>query len=331
MATFCLLLTSCAVFRSNQNIQSIRMAYEKGSNINYGRTIAIDFYAVYPDGKEKKITKKGNLTVSTIGGEFNQGNFLIEPKPQSFDLTELVINAQYQTEYDTLSFSETIPFNYKGNLWVNFKGENGLNGKSGDNKSTPLLFRDGKKGEDGLEGENGKDGPNITVKIWRLATSSEYRLAVTNVDSNLTYYYRFLDSGSEIHINADGGDGGRGGNGGDGGNGKDGEIKDDKSKLPGDAGNGGNGGNAGNGGNGGSVYIFLHSNASSLKDRIIVSNIGGKSGLAGNKGDAGKAGSPASGQAPAEEGIDGIDGSTGVRGKSGPAYQLIIEHFDIEE
>ncbi|MDA7802996.1 hypothetical protein N8987_00275 [Crocinitomix sp.] len=320
-------LMGCAILRGSADIKQISMVYDSNANINYNNTFPLDFYAVYADGKKKKISKRSDLIVTIINGLYTDGMLKITPRPEVLIEEIVTISATYITELDTFKISQSIPFNHKGYLVIPFSGANGLEGEEGDGKSTPLLLRDGKDGEDGLNGGNGEDGAYISVRIWKENSSEFYRIEVSDLSNNTTYHYRFKNNGNSIHIEANGGSGGNGGDGGKGGNGKDGELSDDKTKAPGDAGNGGNGGI---GGNGGSVFIYLHPNAAELKEIISVYNMEGGAGLAGKKGLAGRTGNPDTDQEAAPEGIDGIDGQSGIAGQKGEPFQLFIEHFDFE-
>lgn len=323
-------ISSCALLKGNKEIESIKFKYQTDTPINYGETFTLTTLAYYKNGKTKDISSKNDLKITVMGGIYKNGRIQIECKPEILMPDTIYVQAEYVTETKTFSHKEAIPFNYLSPLTVIFRGENGVNGENGKNRSTPLLFKDGKTGEDGFIGQDGENGHDLTVNIWKEAETERYRVKVTDLTTNKTYQYTYKNNGFEIRFDVTGGNGGTGGEGGEGGDGKDGLISDKKTRLPGDGGTGGNGGNGGLGGTGGSVYVFLHPNAKELEQKITVYNFGGDGGQAGAGGPGGKGGKPAEGQDLTPDGTSGGNGWNGEKGQQGPILQLIIDHFDIE-
>ena len=325
-----LLFTSCALFKGKKEIDHLEFEFSPQSKINYGHSFQVKTKAVYKSGKKKDITTKKDLNVNCKGGSYDNGTVTIDGYPKAWSRDTIDLTAQYIIGDKTFDLKDSIPFNYQGDLTITLRGNNGANGEDGKNRSTPLIFRDGKDGEDGEIGGNGENGHDLSVNIWKDPNRSIYRIKVVDLVTNVTYYYTYKDEGFAIKFDVSGGTGGNGGDGGNGSSGKDGEITEKKSKNPGDGGNGGNGGVGGKGGNGGAVYIFLHPNAKDLQNKIAIYNFGGAGGQAGDFGSAGSAGSPAEGQADANDGASGAPGVIGETGLDGPAVQVTIEDFDIE-
>ncbi len=327
---FLILLSGCAVFNRNRTVDKIKMEYSTEANINYGYSFKLNTILVYTDGKEKKITGKKELTVTASGATYQNGRLYIDGYPDSLKKDVIEVKATYVQDEKSHTVSETIPFNYNGELKIDFSGKAGAEGNSARNRSTPLIGRNGNDGDHGTDGAAGENGHDLTVNIWKMAKTDMYGVKVVDLVDNNVYYYRYKDKGFGIRILVNGGNGGNGGDGGDGGNGKEGSIKDGKNKSPGDGGNGGNGGNGAIGGNGGTVYVFLHTNANEIQRKITVLNHGGQGGKLGQAGDAGKAGAAAAGQNAAQGGQKGIGGVPGTMGNQGEPVEIIIEDFDYE-
>ncbi|NOQ75392.1 MAG: hypothetical protein GQ574_25500 [Crocinitomix sp.] len=325
-----LFLSSCAIFKGNKEIVGLKFSYSPTAEINYGSSFAIKTRLVYENGKEKDITDKKDLSITVNGGTYRKGKISIGGYPATLRSDTVHIKAVYTFNDKEYKLSEAIPFNYNSALIVDFRGETGVNGEDGDNKGTPLLLRNGKTGGVGLNGAQGADGQELSVNIWKETEGERYRISTTNLITNITYQYTYIDKGFGIRFDVSGGRGGTGGDGGDGGDGKDGIISEKKTKTPGDGGDGGNGGNGGNGGFGGLVYIFLHPNAAELKNKIAVYNFGGPPGVAGKAGKAGKGGEPAGGQDQVPDGVIGADGVDGENGQQGQIIEVVVEDFDIE-
>lgn len=323
-------LAGCALFKGNKEIERLKFVYDANATINYGHSFSVKTMIVYKGGKEKEITSKKELQVTVKGASYNKGRIYIDGYPETLRSDTIYLSAEYIKDDKTYSLKEAIPFNYQGDLQIEFKGEKGANGSNGKSRSTPIIFRDGKDGEDGYEGEMGKNGDDLSVNIWKDPQTGLYRIKVMNLNTSKTYHYTYKDAGFGIRFDVNGGNGGDGGDGGDGSDGKDGEITEKKTKSPGDGGNGGNGGIGGTGGTGGTVYVFIHPNAKEIQNKIAVYNFGGSGGQAGEGGKAGDAGKPAEGQDEANPGVDGAPGAIGPDGLQGAPFQITVEDFDIE-
>lgn len=322
-------LVSCSIFRSDKDIVDIEINYDKDAAIHYGREFNVNVYAIYKNGKRRNISRKSDLSVNVEGGDFTNGTVKIEQYPTSWLPDSLKVEATYSTETDSFSTQKSIPFNYKGELKLDFSGQAGTDGRKGKDRGTPLLFRDGNDGGDGEKGNNGEQGNDLTVLIWKAPNHDYYRIKITDLIANINYYYTYRYTGSPLIIMSNGGMGGEGGNGGDGGTGKNGVSTDEKDKRPGDGGNGGNGGDGGMGGDGGTVYITFHPNAIALKDVITVYNFGGDGGQGGLAGEAGEPGDPANEQDAGEYGVEGNSGQMGLNGNMGETI-IVTEPFDFE-
>lgn len=323
-------LTGCTLFKGNKEIERLKFVYDANATINYGHSFSVKTMIVYKGGKEKEITSKKELRITIKGANYKKGTIYIDGYPETLRSDTIYMSAEYIKDNKTYSLKEAIPYNYQGDLLVEFRGEKGANGANGKSRSTPIIFRDGKDGEDGYAGESGENGDDLSVNIWKDTLTGLYRIKILNLNTTKTYHYTFKDAGFGIRFDVNGGNGGDGGDGGDGSDGKDGEITEKKTKSPGDGGNGGNGGIGGIGGNGGMVYVLIHPNAKEIQSKIAVYNFGGNGGLAGEGGKAGNAGKPAEGQGDANSGLDGAPGAIGEVGLQGAPFQITVEDFDIE-
>jgi hypothetical protein len=330
MALAFLFLSGCVIFKGKKEVKGLKFSYAPIAEINYGATFSIKTKLVYENGKEKDITDKKDLSITVIGGTYHKGIISIGGYPEALRSDTVHVKAYYTINDKEYQLKEAIPFNYKGDLVLNFRGDNGANGADGDNKGTPLLLKDGKTGGEGQIGVEGGIGQDLSVNIWKELKGNRYRITATNLITNKTFQYTYKDNGFGIRFDVSGGVGGAGGDGGDGGNGKDHMISEKKTKTPGDGGDGGNGGNGGNGGTGGTVYIFIHPNAEELVNKIAVYNAGGSGGIAGKAGKPGKGGTPVGGQDQVPDGITGVDGLAGELGLTGPEYEIAVEDFDIK-
>ena len=325
-----LILTACATMKGGKKAKELRIDYNSAAEINYGYTLQVDFYAVYANGKDKKLTHKSDLKIEVTGATYSDGQLYIEGYPEQFGRDVIDLRATYSGKDDSLVKEISIPFNYRGPLKLIFTGDAGTDGKKGSKGGMEMVFRNGLNGGDGTDGAQGRDGHNLSVYIWKDESTQQYKIRVNNLEDQKSYYYNYLDSGAGITIDVSGGAGGTGGKGGDGGDGKDGRITDKKTKEPGSGGNGGNGGNGGQGGNGGMVYLFIHPNAAELQNRIAIYNFGGAGGAGGPAGDPGKAGKPLEGQEAKADGTTGLPGEPGPSGSQGNATTISIEAFDPE-
>ena len=324
-----LVLPGCSMFKGNKKPVKLELRYESTATINYGCSFDLKSYILYSNGKEKEVTGKDELEVNVSGADYRKnGKVTIDAYPKKLSTNTISVQASYTKDDINLQAQLVIPFNYHGDISLNFFGSNGTQGTTGEKGGTALLFRDGKEGGTGGNGNLGGNGDNLTVYIWK-DSIDYYFIRVHNLTSTQKYIYKVKKLDYYLFLRSAGGNGGQGGEGGEGGPGKDGSVTEDKVKEPGDGGKGGQGGNGGNGGNGGDVYVFIHTNAAEVKDHISVLNYGGNGGAAGTGGKAGKAGTPVTGQVAGTDGAKGIDGSSGYNGNSGNT-QLIIEAFDIE-
>lgn len=319
----------CSVFQSSKKPVDLKLSYDSSAPINYGTSFELKAWLVYSNGKEKLVTGKDELSVTVRGATYGyKGSIYIENYPVQLTNNVISVNASYNREEIHLQDSIQIPFNYKSDVTLSFRGSSGSKGDKGETGSTALLFRDGKEGGAGGSGTNGTAGDNLSVHVWKDSIDFYY-IRVTNLTTSRKYWYKIKDSGYGFRFDVTGGYGGQGGDGGDGGPGKDGVANDNKVKEPGDGGAGGTGGTGGNGGNGGGVYIFIHPNAAALQTQFYANVFGGSGGAGGEGGKGGKAGTPLTGQSAASDGSSGISGSSGYSGETG-AFQILVEEFDIE-
>jgi hypothetical protein len=321
--------TSCAVFQGNKKPVALELRYNKAAFINYGYSVELNSILIYSNGKEKDVTNKDELKVTVQGAFYTKGSFRIDNYPKKLSTNLIRVSASYVKDDVNLSASLEIPFNYKGDVQLNFAGKSGSSGEKGSKGSTPLLFRDGNTGGDGTVGGEGFAGDNLTVYVWK-DSGDFYFIKVNNLTSSQNYIYKIKNEGYGFKFNVNGGPGGNGGDGGDGGDGKDGSNNNNKLKAPGNGGPGGTGGLGGTGGRGGSVYIFVHPNASDIQYKFAVYNFGGSGGSGGAGGDGGKPGTPLTGQAAGNAGTKGQNGSGGYSGANGDVVQILVEEFDIE-
>ncbi|MEO9533053.1 MAG: collagen-like protein [Crocinitomicaceae bacterium] len=326
---FTLILSSCGTARLGAP-QEISIKYDTKKDVHYGKTIPFSVYVKYEKGATKDVTKKSETTYVIEGGRISGEQIIVEDRPLSFEVDKVVVKATYTLKDEKLEKTITIPFNYKGDLIIDFSGEDGMDGEDGKNRGSALLSRDGKDGDDGGDGENGGDGNTISAYIYKDTINHFYKIKVSNIDDGKNYYYKTKDFSHKIKFLADAGHGGDGGDGGNAGDGKDAKVKEDKTKDAGDGGDGGNGGNGGNAGNAGSVFVFIHPSAYSLKEIISGSSNPGIPGVAGTAGEAGVAGTVLEGQEYKQDGVPGVPGFAGVHGSVGSGVMISVEDFDID-
>ncbi len=323
------LFASCAALNSNKKITGLRIDYDTETAINYGAIFPIEVFAVYPNGKDRKITGNDELIVDIAGAVYEDGKVIVGAYPESFGENTIRIMAKRISKSDTVMTERIIPFNYASDLTILFYGSSGARGADGDDAGYIALFRDGSSGSSGSDGANGGSGSQLELLCWRDEIDSSYKFQVKQLSTEKNYFYRYFDRGFLVVVNVNGGTGGMGGDGGDGRDGKSGTQTEKKSKDPGSGGNGGNGGNGGIGGSGGFVRVIIHPNAIEIAEKIVVYNDGGLGGTGGTGGSPGKAGTPLDGQAVASDGYTGSSGSSGIQGQSGPEIVIKIEEFDI--
>ena len=329
LSFFAIVLSACGLFKPKV-VESFEIRIDNNQNIMYGEEVEVDFFVTYTNGKTKNVTNWDEVTVSVRGGSYNNGYVSLPNYPNQFIEDNFTVEATYTDEAINLSASQTIEYNYRDYLRIDYPGSLGENGLDGSDGGTPLLFRDGKTGDDGGIGGTGFTGDDLSVFIWNDVETGKLKIKVENLTQGTTSYFTYIINDKGLKINVSGGRGGNGGNGGDGGDGKDGKTKNDKKKEPGDGGYGGDGGQGGTGGTGGSVTVFLHENAKAFKSYIYVTNIGGEGGVGGDGGQGGKGGLPLTGQEAGTPGVEGDPGPNGLIGSPGPQPTILIQEFDIE-
>jgi hypothetical protein len=323
-------LYSCGTIRKLGTPVGIKIEVDESENIYYGHRFKLRTYMVYDKGFTKEITGKSGLSYRIKGGTNKKERITAEWYPTSFTGDTIFAEVTYSKKNYLFTAKKAFPFNYKGNLVLDFNGQNGSSGADGGNGGTSILFRSGKDGDPGLDGDVGDNGHDLTMHAYKNPNNDFFYIRLTDLVTSNSYYYKYKDLGYPIKIYSNGGKGGKGGDGGNGGDGKDGVITEKKTKSPGDGGNGGIGGNGGPGGNGGAVYVFLHPSAQVLQSKITLFNFGADGGEAGPGGKAGKAGDPEDGQNEALNGVEGNSGYPGVKGENGPVILITIEEFDID-
>jgi hypothetical protein len=309
---------------------AIEVRYDKNAEINYGHSFKARTYLKYSSGKEKEISDKKE-TEYKVSGANAKGNYISIPSyPENFQNDTIQVEVSYVKNELSFTTKKRIPFNYKGDLILNFQGAKGGSGADGSSGGTALLFRDGKDGDTGAVGGNGQTGHDITILVYKSAESGLYHMKVTDLNASATYYFKNKDAGFPIKIYSNGGTGGTGGDGGSGGDGKNGKKTEKKEKQPGDGGDGGDGGQGGSGANGGAVFITIHPSAEGIQSRIVTFVTGGQSGGGGAGGIAGNPGDPLEWQAGGKAGNAGNPGPAGLLGNNGPVIQVSVEDFDID-
>lgn len=211
-----------------------------------------------------------------------------------------------------------MPYNYKGDLVLNFSGRSGKDGsgigvRSGTADDSP------DDGRDGTDGGNGSDGPTIHVYVDMIHDGAldTYLLliSVNNKDTEKEYIYRLNPIGSKCTVYSRGGDGGKGGDGEYGGNGNYAHGA-----------NGGSGGNGGHGGNGGSISFYFNSRTIAYKGLFTGDTSGGDGGAKGARGEGGEARTEGY-----SDGAAGRSGASGQRGAPGPRPEYFQQEFKVTE
>ncbi len=305
------------------------LEYDSARPINYGYSFDIKILLKFSNGKTKNITRKKKLSIEVDGAELSRQTIKIPHYPTSFQEDIITIKAKYNHKSKIISNEWKIPYDYRGELIINFSGERGANGSKGSNGNTSMLLRHGKEGDNGLNGEDGENGNDISIYIWK--EKDLFFVKVINVKTEKSYFFKANDITSFVKFISNGGNGGSGGDGGNGGNGKNGELKDSKKRNPGSGGNGGNGGDGGTGGKGGNIYIFIHPTAQLIESKIQVFNQGGNGGNGGDAGKGGIAGKPLEGQSQPSNGNPGVPGNGGYGGLQGDVVHIEVLNFNIEE
>jgi hypothetical protein len=305
-------------------INRIEMVYDEQRNLNYGDTLSIRFYAVKNSGERIDITASHQLRIRGEGIDYNRqdGVLYIDRKPTRPDNYDVDFRTVLYHKKDSLSFNQLIRLNFKGPLYVDFRGESGEEGRGRVDRIGTGLLSDGARGRKGKDGEDGKDAQPIVARVKK--QGSYYYVQVKDIHSN-TYYYQ-SETIQGLTIDVSGGHGGRGGDGGDGARGKNGDAS--KDRLPGNGGDGGDGGNGGNGGNGAALEVIFHPNVESELHHVRLLNVGGKGGRYGIGGEGGRAGRPDTEQEQPNDGQKGKPGTSGKNGQPGPEVIIQVEVFD---
>ena len=327
--TLVLLLISCGTARLGAPTK-ITIKCDAKKEVHYGNRLPFQVVVNFEKGATRDVTAKSETTYEVSGGRVFGKEIIVEDRPENFGIDSVKVKAIYTIKEEKIETSITIPFNYQGDLLIDFSGKDGDNGENGKNRSSSMLSRDGKDGDDGDNGQDGGNGSTISAYIYKDAASDFYLIKVANVDDGKNYYYKTKNYGFAIKFLANAGDGGDGGDGGNAGDGNDAKVKDDKTKDAGDGGDGGNGGNGGNAGNAGSIFVFIHPSAADIKDKVVGFAVTGKPGIAGEPGTAGKAGAVLTGQTAKQDGIPGIAGIAGQTGQEGTGIMISVEDFDLD-
>lgn len=315
---------------------SLLVVYSLSSCHNNRKLLAEEIRYLYVDydtytPSNIGIAFKGSISAKMYSGESiqfknNKGlrsseNFSLAIKQEklfvahtlpNFKTTKIPITLAFTDKKEaTVTSSDTIILNFRGNSMLNAAGENGKHGPNGSSGSTPILFRDGKDGDQGSPGTDGTNGETVEIHTWK--SNDTIFIHVLNITQNTTWRTMLVGSNAVFTIDVSGGAGGSGGIGGSGGDGKNGVVDEKRSKLPGNGGHGGHGGYGGRGGNGGNVLLYIHPSLTNSSQ--ILSNIeGGNGGRGGTAGKGGKAGTPATGQSASPAGNNGMSGQNGIQG-----------------
>ncbi|MBK7129734.1 MAG: hypothetical protein IPM74_05490 [Crocinitomicaceae bacterium] len=323
------LFNGCAIFGGGKKPVALELRYDQNAYINYGYSFNLEAVLIYNNGKEKEVTTKDETEIKVEGAYYSYGRITIDKYPRKLSSNLIRVHATYKKDEVNFVQDIEIPFNYKGEIELDFRGKQGSTGIQGENGGTALLFRDGKDGGTGGIGGDGFTGDNLTVYVWK-DSGDFYFIKVNNLTTSVSYMYKMKSSGYPFRLNVSGGQGGSGGDGGSGGEGKDGSNNNNKIKLPGNGGRGGMGGVGGTGGKGGNVYVFIHPNAEDFRQKISCYNYGGPGGYGGKGGSGGRGGRPLEGQTAGTNGGDGTPGQRGYDGAPGDVFSVLVEEFDIE-
>ncbi|MBU1719606.1 MAG: hypothetical protein KKA07_11105, partial [Bacteroidetes bacterium] len=245
--------------------------------------VKIELYTEYTGGiypgalipvKANVTSKKGKKTIgydnwskfqiTVYGGSFRDGYVQISSNAKETRAWGHIVNVVVKDAKDTsVKANIVLRLNYKQNLVLTSKGEQGVAGENAKDRGTVLIGRDGTEGREGGIGGDGFPGPDIQTWVKyeneALLGYGLLNILVENKTTGQAREYLLNPSGGNLRINSKGGDGGTGGAGGSGSAGKD--ASEEKDKPGGDGGNGGNGGNGGTGGAGGNIVVVLDSTA----------------------------------------------------------------------
>lgn len=233
-----------------KTIKAIRIVpVKKPEELGLLTILAIGVEFELDNGKVLKTKNVGGFTPYTdfesevSGGDFEGGDFKVADDSRKISNDQIEISVWSKFDAKKMKVKYTCQLNYKSDLYYNYQGKFGPNGR-------------GYTAGYNVNGSNGGDGKNVSVAVTAMTANGEQinKLVITD-----TYSGRIL-SEAKVHvnhmvtINTTGGDGGNGSEG---------------------SGNGGDGGNGGNGGN----VVLSGTGASTLK--ITLSSAGGKGGVGG--------------------------------------------------
>ncbi|MGB0915460.1 MAG: hypothetical protein ACPGVI_05270 [Crocinitomicaceae bacterium] len=329
---FILLITSCGSVKKLEvnEIRTVYVEYNPVEAVNFGSEIEAKIIAMMHDGSEIDITNNRKLTITSEDIIKNglTKKFKIVKRPTSFNDNTANIHLTIRDKEDTYQRTDSIRMNFKGDLYIDARGEDGFPGESQKNKSSRLLLRDGKHGDHGTHATNGQNADEYVSNIWQEAGMTF--IYMRNTRTGMVWRYKTLGQGT-ITFDLTGGNGGNGGDGGDGGNGRDGRLSDGKYTRPGNGGDGGNGGNSGSGGNGGTVHVMIHPNNSVIETKLVYVTDGGIRGNSGKAGKGGRPGTPVNGQAAGRSGRPGYTGQSGRNGIDGQVQPLNFQEFEFNQ
>jgi len=327
-----LILSSCGSFKRLE-VNEIRTAYIEYNPIepiNFGSTIEAKVMVIMNDGSELDVTNNRKLTLISEDIVRNglTKSFKIVKHPTSFSENTANVNITITDKELIFQATDSIRMNFKGDLTIDAKGNNGIDGVSQKNRGSRLLLRDGRHGANGTHGTNGQSAERYVSNIW--LENNLTHIYVINQQTNEVWRYKTLGEGS-ITFNLKGGNGGNGGHGGDGGNGRNGSLNNGKYKRPGHGGDGGHGGRGGDGGNGGTVHVTIHPNNSQIEPKLNYLTDGGNHGAPGKGGKFGKGGTPLAGQIAGTIGKNGTRGWSGRNGLDGRIQPLNFQEFSLDQ
>ncbi len=291
-------MTTASFAQKKRDYKSIEIVFEPSDERFPGKTLKMGLKVTLYNGKERETRGilKGSLswkkfTVNVDGGTFKNGVLTLNGRPGTNNPHAVIVDVESE-QYPNVKARKEITLNYKGTVVATFRGRDGQKGAQGDDKGTPLLWRDGNDGGQGGHGGHGHTGPTINAYMSSVYDSVlKMELIEVYVESNRGRREKYLinPNGGRMIINSYGGNGGAGGTGGDGGNGK--RANADKGRSGGNGGNGGIGGVGGYGGRGGEIHLFVAPEIAKYQHLVDLNNNGGQGGRGGFGGSPGSGGS----------------------------------------
>lgn len=328
LITFAQLIVSCSILYKNRKPEKIKIEIKANTSVNYTTPIPYKIIAYYSNEKTWNITNQNNLNLIVKGGKSSKRHITPTTYPKDFSDSILNIYCTYTIKNLLLKDSLLLPYNYNGNIKLDFSGTDGADGKIGAKGSLNFLTRDGSHGENGQNGLNGQNGHDLTLYIWK--KDSLFHIRINDQITEAVYFYKANENRNNLlTLNTSGGKGGAGGKGGKGRNGKNAEIKNDKEKEAGIGGNGGNGGDGGNGGNSGKISVYIHNSAIGYEKRIKIYNNEGLGGNSGLGGPGGNSGEELNAEFLKAKGKTGVSGRKGVSGTENNHINMEVSLFDI--